>query len=413
MPPVTYTKPELKRLVADAYQYLYDWAHLRTHTLTELLIPDAALDGKQKAEQLYTLLIGVLDELDPGPRTPVFSREWRRHRLMIVRYVDSKDIESVLDELAISKRQYYREHDAAMDAVVSILWERCLPQSQAQPASQDTAQNSDYLGLLRHEAALAGQIEGHSDVHEVLNGVVALLTTVLYKHLVVVEVNIPTDLPLVGLSKQVLRQLLLNMIGVLAEWADKSTLQVAADADESAVHLHLIVPAAALLALQEGDPLRMATIQELAVVNNLRLLIPPIPLSPQTATADITLQLPISHERTILIIDDNADILELFQRYLHPHHYRVVTAQTGREALNLARQLQPWAITLDLMMPEIDGWELLQILQNQPETQHIPLIVCSVLRQKDLALALGAAAFLEKPLSEQALLVVLNTLEAV
>jgi CheY-like chemotaxis protein len=94
---------------------------------------------------------------------------------------------------------------------------------------------------------------------------------------------------------------------------------------------------------------------------------------------------------------------------LHP--YRVVTAQTGHEAIDLARQLHPDVITLDLMMPDQDGWDLLQVLLNQVDTQGIPIIVCSVLRQKDLALSLGATAFLEKPVTQQALLSALKVVE--
>jgi CheY-like chemotaxis protein len=63
------------------------------------------------------------------------------------------------------------------------------------------------------------------------------------------------------------------------------------------------------------------------------------------------------------------------------------------------------------MIPDRDGWDLLQVLLNQPDTQHIPIIICSVLKQKELALSLGATAFLEKPISEQSLLSVLTALE--
>jgi CheY-like chemotaxis protein len=72
--------------------------------------------------------------------------------------------------------------------------------------------------------------------------------------------------------------------------------------------------------------------------------------------------------------------------------------------------LRPDIIVLDLMMPEQDGWDLLQLLSNQPDTAHIPIMICSVLKQKQLALSLGAAAFLEKPFTEQALLEMLEKL---
>ncbi len=121
-------------------------------------------------------------------------------------------------------------------------------------------------------------------------------------------------------------------------------------------------------------------------------------------------QLPVA-ERTVLIVDDNRDVLELFSRYLSPHHYRVASAQTAAQALDLARRLQPHAITLDLMMPHQDGWDVLQMLLNQPDTCQIPILVCSVLQQKELALSLGATAFLEKPVTEPVLLATLRALE--
>jgi CheY-like chemotaxis protein len=113
----------------------------------------------------------------------------------------------------------------------------------------------------------------------------------------------------------------------------------------------------------------------------------------------------------VLVVDDNEDVLELFQRYLVPHQYRVVTAKAVQEGLDLAIRLQPDTITLDLMMPEQDGWDLLQALLNRPDTRHIPIIVCSVLKQKELALSLGATAFLKKPVTELQLLSALQALE--
>jgi CheY-like chemotaxis protein len=115
----------------------------------------------------------------------------------------------------------------------------------------------------------------------------------------------------------------------------------------------------------------------------------------------------------VLVVDDNEDVLKLIQRFLTPHHYRVVTAQTAQEALALSRQVEPHVITLDLMMPDQDGWDLLHALLNQPETQNTPIVVCSVLKQQeDLALSLGATAFLKKPITEEGLLVVIESLEA-
>ncbi len=136
-----------------------------------------------------------------------------------------------------------------------------------------------------------------------------------------------------------------------------------------------------------------------------------LPVRAGQSIVGFDVQLPAGPERTVLVVDDNEDVLELFRRYLSPHHYHVVTAQTAEDALALARRLQPYAITLDLMLPDQDGWDMLQVLLNQPDTGHIPIIVCTVLKQKELALSLGATAFLEKPVSESALLSALEALE--
>ena len=114
----------------------------------------------------------------------------------------------------------------------------------------------------------------------------------------------------------------------------------------------------------------------------------------------------------MLIIDDNQDLLELFQRWLNQHGYSAVVARTAREGIELAKQLHPFAISLDLMMPEQDGWDALQTLSTQPDISRIPVIVCSVLQQEDLALSLGASAFLLKPVTTYDLLSTLEELQA-
>jgi CheY-like chemotaxis protein len=81
-----------------------------------------------------------------------------------------------------------------------------------------------------------------------------------------------------------------------------------------------------------------------------------------------------------------------------------VSATTGEEGLRLARETRASAVTLDVMMPDQDGWEILQNLKNQTDTSALPVIVCSVLKERDLAFSLGANQFLEKPVTQHMLL---------
>ena len=106
----------------------------------------------------------------------------------------------------------------------------------------------------------------------------------------------------------------------------------------------------------------------------------------------------------VLVIDDNADALQLLQRYASGTRYQVFGARDPEQAIRLAEQLLPQIIVLDVMMPKLDGWEVLGRLQHHPVTGHIPIVVCTILAQEELALSLGASAFLRKPVSRQAFL---------
>jgi CheY-like chemotaxis protein len=115
----------------------------------------------------------------------------------------------------------------------------------------------------------------------------------------------------------------------------------------------------------------------------------------------------------VLIVEDNADALQLYRRYLSDSPYRMLAATDGARALESAEAERPAAIVLDVMMPSQDGWEILQLLKANPDTRAIPVVICSVLRERELALALGAIEFLVKPVSRDELLLALERLRSV
>jgi len=102
-------------------------------------------------------------------------------------------------------------------------------------------------------------------------------------------------------------------------------------------------------------------------------------------------------ERTIAVIEDNEDLVTLFSRYLAGRSYRLVPIGGGAEAIERLREVQPDAIVLDLMMPDVDGWEVLQQVKADPLLRDLPVVVCSVLNEPELAMSLGADAYLHKP----------------
>jgi PAS domain S-box-containing protein len=99
----------------------------------------------------------------------------------------------------------------------------------------------------------------------------------------------------------------------------------------------------------------------------------------------------------VLVVDDDPAVVDLLNRSLVREGYQVRTASNGRDALALARELQPRLITLDVMMPSMDGWSVLTALKAEPTTRAIPVVMISIVDDKQLAFALGAADYLTKP----------------
>ncbi len=106
---------------------------------------------------------------------------------------------------------------------------------------------------------------------------------------------------------------------------------------------------------------------------------------------------------TVLVIDDDPTTLDLTRRFLTREGFSVRTADNGMEGLELAKTIRPSAITLDVMMPGMDGWAVLTALKKDPETADVPVIMLTMLDQKEMGFALGASEYMSKPIDRQRL----------
>jgi signal transduction histidine kinase/DNA-binding response OmpR family regulator len=112
---------------------------------------------------------------------------------------------------------------------------------------------------------------------------------------------------------------------------------------------------------------------------------------------ELPAELPALERNTVLVIDDDANVRELMERYLTKEGYSVRTAASGEDGLRLAKQIRPAAITLDVMMPGLDGWAMLAALKTDAHTHDIPVIMLTILDDRSRGYALGAADYLTKP----------------
>ncbi len=102
-------------------------------------------------------------------------------------------------------------------------------------------------------------------------------------------------------------------------------------------------------------------------------------------------------ENVILSIDDDPQVIALYERYLKNYGFEVVALTNPAKALERARELKPFAITLDIMMPQVDGWQILHDLKQDVKTRDIPILVCSILEEEEKGFNLGASDYLVKP----------------
>ncbi len=126
---------------------------------------------------------------------------------------------------------------------------------------------------------------------------------------------------------------------------------------------------------------------------------PTLPAAQPAPAASVPehLPLPDSAKPSVLVIDDDEHSRDLMVRFLQKEGFSAQTAADGRQGLLMAKQLRPALITLDVMMPEVDGWSVLTALKADPELADIPVLMITLTEEHDKGFALGASEFLTKP----------------
>lgn len=406
-----------ERYVQEALDHLYDPAALLVHPLATLIHPDPRAEPPGHA--LHRSLRDALNALKPPPGAPPHSPALRLYRYLSLRYVEMLTIGQVADELGISPRQCRRDHHDAIRAISAILWDvyqrrltvasergrddgssilGSTPLGGASPddSSPPTLSEAEAVGTERFErevGRLGATVEPPvARLDQVIEGVIATVGALAARKQCRLVLCPASAIPPVRADRTALRQILVELFLFAIDHASEGAVRVEIRADREMARLVLIAGRETHHALVSDDDPRLAVSRRLATLLDLTLAL-------ETGGDDLVvrLDLPTAGRAEILVVDDNADVVHLFRHFLGDE-YQVIEAANGVAALETARQRRPALITLDVMMPAQDGWEVLQTLKQDPTTVTIPVVVCSVLRERELALSLGAADFLVKPI---------------
>lgn len=383
--------------VKDALTRFYDCAHLQTHPLAELLVLRSSPE-ETKAQALRQTLTEAIEALRPEASIPFGRSEWLPYRVMRLRYMESLGQDEICRELGIGRTSCYRHHQEALEAVVSILWERYQRDAAQQEQKAPLAPNE----LAREEALKVMRASPREAVNlaEVLEGVKLTIQPLAERQGIALSVAASPSLPVTYGDPTMLRQIVLNVLseamGLVAGRALR--LSVSERARETLWQLRPLDEAK--LGRVEAQPMpRFAVGRSLLSVYDGRLW-----LEKEPEGLVLCFTLPSARPWTIFILDDDPETVELYRRYLPAREFAVQVARRGAELDALLAEARPDLILLDVLMPREDGWNILQRLRNTPETASIPVLICSVLSQPSLGLALGAAAVLQKPIDQASLL---------
>lgn len=402
--------------VRAALDHLYDSAFLHNHPLAWQLYGDAPASGISRAQRLRTSLLDAIEQLRPDPR---FSTdEMRAYAILTYRCMDGMTMDEIAAKLGLSRRQAYREYAKAVDAVAGLFWELLPPlpaELTSDLAAADTGAGATAATALepaestRRDAATqeVARLTNNLlleplDLPALARSVADLLAPRVEQTGVTLHLAQAELLPTVAADRALLRQALLNLFSyALDQPCRGGEVTVTWTQGAREVTLWLAACAGEQPAKREGIGVSIA--QKLIAAMGGQ-----VQVEQGAGEWRCSLALPVDRCGTVLVVDDNADLTALFQRYAAGHQLNVAGATSGAQALDLAKELRPQLILLDLMLSPMDGWEILQQLRHCPETQDTPIVICSVLNEPDLAFSLGASDYVTKPISQASLVDVLR-----
>lgn len=397
---------ELVDHLRNALKHLYDLEYLRHSPLTRLFKVDGRFNTPLALQQV---LIEAIEALQSTSNEPAHARNQELYDLLQYRYIEQFTQDEVALQLGVSKRQVRRKQNQALEVLTYRLWEKYGTEGVEQPSgvpviagsnqgqqpSNRTTDDLSWLGEANdnQQTALA-----------VLFATVVELTESLANiNQVQLIIHVPPDLPPVAVHPMALRQAMLSCLSAFISLNPGQAIRMMTTFDDRArisiqINTRLTVPGT----LEQLTPaLQMAQqlLEPGGSIVNWQIAGPVL---------DLTIGLMAVGGIKVLVVDDNVEIYQLIERFTSNTRYQPYYAPEPVAVFAMIAEQQPDIILLDIMMPQVDGLELLGRLREHPRTAHIPVIICSILPQESLVLSLGARAFISKPIDRVHFLATLN-----
>ena len=386
----------LEQALYEALPHLNDPVYQPPVLLWQVL----GVPQQQGVKEMQSALIKAIEALKPAPDVAPYALSQRIYELLYLRYRQGLTQEETSDRMNLSIRQIRREQKRAIHNLAQWLWGQRrtdTPAVAGTPSADGGNIESDpWRSQVQQELAILQQNvpETTSEVAAVIDRVVQVGQVLTAKHNIQLKADpIPKNLTAV-IQPSALRQILLTAIEKLVQLMASGEIVLLAEMAGDIITFTVTGGPIVTDTLPDSAPLPSSDlIQELLGDQGDTLNIRRV-----AETIVFRFRLPSAGDPiSVLVVDDNADLVTFFRISVTNTPYQIIHLADGERLFETIAVTEPDLIILDVLLPGMDGWELLAYLHEHPDTRAIPIIVCSVIRREELALALGASLYLPKP----------------
>jgi CheY-like chemotaxis protein len=411
----------------EMLNHIYDPVYRPPESLGKVL----HIPRESGLQALRDAILAGIEDLKPTARVPLTARAWRVYGMLRYRYVEGLSQELTAEKLGISARHLRRNFLEAVHALSLTLWEKssgeltATPESQGAPLPDSLARSTEAgpsphdevaaapaampvaeseLGwheqLLRELEALEETAAGAvSNVAETVQSALRLAIHLTQQRGILLMAEPISPRLMASIHPSALRQILISVIDQLTKPMKTGEIRLTAGEEGGQVQICLF-----------GEPMTDTALKNIEAIRELLSSVN-IALAVRVTKNifQLTLEL-LQVDRCVLSIDDNTDMAHLYRRYLAGTRYYLQHVNRAEKAFEAIDLYHPDLVVLDVMLPDIDGWDLLTRLHENPRTRPLPVLICSVMREKELAQALGARYFLTKPVQRQDFIHALDTI---
>ncbi|NPV07766.1 MAG: response regulator [Anaerolineae bacterium] len=349
----------------------------------------------ERGRALRSLLLEAIEALGPPRPTAFGSAESRVHDVLTLRYVERMATADMAEELSLSRRQIQRDlrrAEVLLAELVASWVTSSEPTAGPSPADGETS-------LLR-ELAFYSSRPAEVNLAEAMREVLATVAPLARSLGVKLQLGVEPDPSVhVLVDGAFLRTLMVQVASLAIQSTTSGAVRMGIARQRDVMGISLSFPAPD----EPGVRRRLESIRSAAHSEEIGCQI-----DSSAGEITVTLQLNPSVGATILVVEDNPGAVDLYQRYLAGTGWELHAISDPRLCYQSVRTNKPDLVVLDIMMPHIEGWRVLRVLKEDPETAQTPVIVCSVVEDPALAEALGASAYLGKPVSRSDFISAIN-----